>query len=156
MEQIKRDELSKKRERWALEQKKADRFKELDGYDERSSSRERYSSRDASRDRRSKSDRDIIDDQVSMMKDYQPSFKLEYKDAAGNVLNSKEAYRQLSHRFHGKSSGLKKTEKRLKQQEDQKKLESMSISGAQSGLAEALAKKQKETGQAHFILKDSK
>ena len=49
---------------------------------------------------------------------YKPGFKLEYIDEAGRNLNQKEAFRQLSHRFHGKGSGKKKTEKRSKKQEE--------------------------------------
>lgn len=42
--------------------------------------------------------------------------KLEYVDDSGRRLNEKEAFRYLSHRFHGKGSGKKKTEKRAKKQ----------------------------------------
>ena len=49
---------------------------------------------------------------------YKPGFKLEYIDDSGRNLNQKEAFRQLSHRFHGKGSGKKKTEKRSKKQEE--------------------------------------
>jgi hypothetical protein len=37
---------------------------------------------------------------------------LEYIDDSGRSLNSKEAFRYLSHKFHGKTSGKLKTEKR--------------------------------------------
>ena len=49
---------------------------------------------------------------------YKPAFKLEYSDDSGRNLNQKEAFRQLSHRFHGKGSGKKKTEKRSKKMEE--------------------------------------
>ena len=45
---------------------------------------------------------------------YRPDVKLEYVDEAGRRMNEKEAFRFLSHRFHGKGSGKKKTEKRTK------------------------------------------
>ena len=48
---------------------------------------------------------------------YKPNVKLEYVDETGRLLNPKEAFRQLSHRFHGKGSGKKKTEKRTKKLE---------------------------------------
>lgn len=50
---------------------------------------------------------------------YKPDFKLEYIDQGGRKLNQKEAFRQLSHRFHGKASGKKKTEKRQKKHEEE-------------------------------------
>ena len=49
---------------------------------------------------------------------YKPEFKLEYVDDSGRNLNRKEAFRQLSHRFHGKGSGKKKTEKRSKKMDE--------------------------------------
>lgn len=45
--------------------------------------------------------------------------KLEYVDETGRNMTPKEAFRQLSHRFHGKGSGKKKTEKRAKQHEQE-------------------------------------
>jgi len=39
-------------------------------------------------------------------------WQLEYLDSQGRELNAKEAFRELSHKFHGKGSGKKKTEKR--------------------------------------------
>lgn len=35
-------------------------------------------------------------------RNYKPDIKLEYNDDSGRQLNSKEAFRQLSHKFHGK------------------------------------------------------
>lgn len=45
---------------------------------------------------------------------FKPNVKLEYIDDEGHVLNSKEAFRYLSHKFHGKGPGKNKIEKRLK------------------------------------------
>ena len=39
---------------------------------------------------------------------------LEYIDDSGRAMNSKEAFRFLSHKFHGKGSGKLKTEKRFR------------------------------------------
>lgn len=50
---------------------------------------------------------------------YKPDIKLEYVDDSGRSLNAKEAFRQLSHRFHGKGSGKRKTEKRYKKLEEE-------------------------------------
>ena len=51
---------------------------------------------------------------------YKPEVKLEYVDDAGRTMTPKEAFRMLSHRFHGKGSGKRKTEKRMKKfEEDQ-------------------------------------
>ena len=50
---------------------------------------------------------------------YKPDVKLEYVDDSGRMLNEKEAFRQLSHRFHGKGSGKRKTEKRSKKTQEE-------------------------------------
>ena len=47
-------------------------------------------------------------------KGYIPNVKLEYVDDGGRLMNEKEAFRHLSHKFHGKGSGKIKTEKRMK------------------------------------------
>lgn len=57
---------------------------------------------------------------------YKPDVKLEYVDDSGRMLNRKEAFRQLSHRFHGKGSGKKKTEKRSKKQQEEQLMKQMS------------------------------
>ncbi|KAJ8347707.1 hypothetical protein SKAU_G00262960 [Synaphobranchus kaupii] len=50
---------------------------------------------------------------------YKPDVKIEYVDESGRKLTPKEAFRQLSHRFHGKGSGKMKTEKRMKKLEEE-------------------------------------
>jgi U4/U6.U5 tri-snRNP-associated protein 1 len=59
-------------------------------------------------------------------REYDPSaddfgVKLEYRDEYGRKLTQKEAFRQLSYRFHGYGPGKKKLEKRLKAMEVQTK-----------------------------------
>merc|ERR1711925_34199 len=48
----------------------------------------------------------------SEKKGYKPEVTLEYVDDTGRAMNAKEAFRFLSHKFHGKGSGKLKTEKR--------------------------------------------
>ncbi|KAK9486949.1 SART-1 protein [Lipomyces starkeyi] len=60
-------------------------------------------------------------------KDYKPEIKIEYKDEFGRVMGQKEAFKHLSHQFHGKGSGKGKTEKRLKKIENERKKESSSL-----------------------------
>jgi U4/U6.U5 tri-snRNP-associated protein 1 len=54
-------------------------------------------------------------------RDYRPDVKLQYHDEFGRSMNQKEAFKHLSHMFHGKGSGKQKTEKRLKKIDDEKK-----------------------------------
>ena len=45
---------------------------------------------------------------------YKPDVKLDYVDEKGRLLNQKEAFRVLSHKFHGKGPGKNKIDKRMK------------------------------------------
>lgn len=60
---------------------------------------------------------------------FKPNVKLEYIDDEGHLLNSKEAFRYLSHKFHGKGPGKNKIEKRIKKSVQ----EQVSIKLAQNG-----------------------
>lgn len=50
--------------------------------------------------------------------------KLAYYDELGNEISAKEAYKALSHRFHGNKSGKNKEEKRLKRVQERQKSKS--------------------------------
>lgn len=61
-------------------------------------------------------------------RNYKPDIELKYVDEYGQVMsNPKDAFKHLSHIFHGKGSGNKKTEKKLKKMADEKKKESQSL-----------------------------
>ncbi|OAQ72940.1 DNA binding protein SART-1 [Pochonia chlamydosporia 170] len=82
---------------------------------------------------------------------YKPNVELRYTDDHGRSLDQKEAFKHLSHQFHGKGSGKGKTEKRLKKIEDEKRREAQSLfdAGRDSGMSAATAqqlKKRREAG----------
>ncbi|KAM0301793.1 hypothetical protein ACHAPM_004945 [Fusarium culmorum] len=82
---------------------------------------------------------------------YKPNVNLKYADDEGRALDTKEAFKHLSHQFHGKGSGKGKTEKRLKKIEDEKRRESQSMFDASQSAGMSLAaqqqlKKRKEAG----------
>lgn len=84
-------------------------------------------------------------------KDYKPSVDLKYIDEYGRNMNAKEAFKHLSHQFHGKGSGKQKTEKMLKKMEDDKRrMAQSSLDGSQmsgmSGATTQQLKKQKTAG----------
>lgn len=60
---------------------------------------------------------------------YKPEIRLEYRDDDGRVLSTKDAYRHLSHQFHGIGPGKGKIEKQLKRDEEEKKRLSKSLFG---------------------------
>lgn len=60
---------------------------------------------------------------------YKPGVNIEYRDDNGRLLNQKEAYKHLSHQFHGKGPGKGKVEKQIKKDEEEKKIMSQSVFG---------------------------
>lgn len=84
-------------------------------------------------------------------KEYKPNVELKYFDDHGRSMNQKEAFKHLSHQFHGKGSGKQKTEKMLKKIEDEKRRESRSAldgsqMGGMSGVTTQQLKKRREAG----------
>jgi len=80
--------------------------------------------------------------------------KLEYRDEYGRKLTQKEAFRQLSYKFHGYGPSQKKKEKRLKQLEVQNKATSSRagiLEGA-GGTMKSLTQAQEATGKAHITI----
>jgi U4/U6.U5 tri-snRNP-associated protein 1 len=84
-------------------------------------------------------------------RDYKPDVQIKYVDENGRLMNQKEAFKHLSHQFHGKGSGKQKTEKHLKKLDDEKKRMATSVldSSKATGMnnaAGAQSKKNKEAG----------
>ncbi|KAL8947686.1 MAG: hypothetical protein Q9222_006054 [Ikaeria aurantiellina] len=84
-------------------------------------------------------------------REYKPNVELKYVDEFGRSMNQKEAFKHLSHQFHGKGSGKQKTEKHLKKIEDGKRREAQSsldastATGMNSAMG-ATAKKNRQAG----------
>ncbi|KAJ5720622.1 uncharacterized protein N7483_008556 [Penicillium malachiteum] len=83
-------------------------------------------------------------------KEYKPDVQLKYVDEYGRSMNQKEAFKHLSHQFHGKGSGKMKTEKRLKKIEDEQKREAMSTldSSQHTGMNNAMGAQARKNRQA--------
>merc|ERR1712093_417780 len=82
-------------------------------------------------------------------KEYKPNVELKYIDDHGRSMNAKEAFKHMSHQFHGKGSGKQKTEKLLKKIEDEKRREAQSsLDGGSGGMSGATAQQRKKRGQA--------
>ncbi|KAK2768505.1 hypothetical protein FQN54_000360 [Arachnomyces sp. PD_36] len=83
-------------------------------------------------------------------REYKPDVQLKYVDEHGRVMNQKEAFKQLSHQFHGKGSGKMKTEKHLKKIADEKKMETMSTldSSQNTGMNNAMGATARRNRQA--------
>jgi U4/U6.U5 tri-snRNP-associated protein 1 len=76
--------------------------------------------------------------------------ELKYIDEFGRSMNQKEAFKHLSHQFHGKGSGKQKTEKLLKKIEDEKRREAQSMldSSQLAGMSGAVGQQSKKQRQA--------
>ncbi|KAJ3097366.1 hypothetical protein HK100_005373 [Physocladia obscura] len=85
-------------------------------------------------------------------KNYTPDVNIKYNDEYGRDLSPKEAFRLLSHKFHGKGSGKMKTEKRLLKMDEEVKLQKMQSSDTPLGTANALLAKTKANKTAHLVL----
>ncbi|TKY88312.1 hypothetical protein EX895_002664 [Sporisorium graminicola] len=85
-------------------------------------------------------------------RDYKPDVEIKYHDEFGRDLDQKEAWKHLSHVFHGKKPGTKKQEKRLKKIEDEKKRERMAAGDTPTGMSAAFQSRSERTGKAHMVL----
>ena len=84
-------------------------------------------------------------------REYKPNFRLSYTDEFGREVDRVEAFKNLSHQFHGKGSGKQKTEKRLKKIGDEKrKMAESSLDSSQrlgmNNAAGATARKNRQAG----------
>lgn len=103
-------------DRRAREQREIDRRR---GIFEKMSHREREDYAKRQNENRERYLNQLLDD--SFKQHYKPSVELKYTDEFGRSMNQKEAFKHMSHMFHGKGSGKQKTEKRLKKIEDEKR-----------------------------------
>ena len=89
---------------------------------------------------------------LDLYKNYKPDVNIVYYDEFGRELTPKEAWKALSHKFHGKGSGRMKTEKRLKKIAEEKKKEAMASGDTPLSMNQAFQIRQEKAGQAHFVL----
>lgn len=87
---------------------------------------------------------------------FRPNVKLEYIDDDGHILNAKEAFRYLSHKFHGKGPGKNKVEKRIKKSQQEGLMKKMSSTDTPLGTLNMLQNKQKEMQSAFIVLSGGK
>ena len=144
--------LAEKRRREADSEVAARNQRELDRKGGRF---DRMSAQDRQDYARNENTRRELSDQRAMAElfnaHYKPNVELKYVDEEGRRLDQKEAFKALSHQFHGKGSGKMKTEKHLKKIADEKKREATSALDASqaAGMHNAMggqAKKNKQAG----------
>jgi len=96
--------------------------------------------------------RERIRHAVDRFKDYSPVVDIKYHDESGRQLNEKEAFRQLSHKFHGIKGGKASREKNIRKAEEEMKVLQSKSGDTPLGVAEALARRTRESGSAHVVL----
>lgn len=89
-------------------------------------------------------------------KHIKPNIKLEYVDDDGRPLCPKEAFRYLSHKFHGKGPGKNKQEKRIKKAVQEGLMKKMSSTDTPLNTLQMLQDKQKETHSPYVVLSGAK
>ncbi|XP_033211788.1 U4/U6.U5 tri-snRNP-associated protein 1 [Belonocnema kinseyi] len=87
---------------------------------------------------------------------FKPNVKLEYIDDDGHVLKEKEAFRYLSHKFHGKGPGKNKVEKRMQKTVTEGLMKTMPSTDTPLGTLNLLQAKQRETQSPYVVLSGSK
>lgn len=149
-EERERERAYKERERFMNELKKA----EMEAESEKARNRITGSNKDQSQREYENKQRayNMAQKQIEAFKNYKPNVEIQYTDEFGRDLTPKEAWKHLSHKFHGKGSGTNKREKLLKKIEDERKRESMSAGDTPLGTNAAFQARQERTGSATMIL----
>ncbi|EPQ27697.1 uncharacterized protein PFL1_04835 [Pseudozyma flocculosa PF-1] len=145
-----RERQQQEYDRWLAQRRQEEQLREL----ERKMSKAQGSAKDqATREYENrKRELDEARSAQDRFKDYKPDVDIQYHDEFGRQLTPHEAWKQLSHVFHGKKPGAKKIEKRLKKIEDEKKRQRASAGDTPSGMLAAFQSRAERTGQAHMVL----
>ncbi|PVG04430.1 SART-1 protein [Serendipita vermifera] len=147
-EQRDREKVQKHRDAWLAEQRAMNALREL----------ERAKARGANKDQQQREYENRLREQqearqaLKSFENYKPDINIVYHDEFGREMTPKEAWKALSHRFHGKGSGKAKTEKRLKKIAEEKKMQAMVSGETPLGMASAFQARQEKLGQAHMVL----
>ncbi|EEF45857.1 SART-1 family protein DOT2 [Ricinus communis] len=78
--------------------------------------------------------------------------RIERMDEFGRIMTPKEAFRMISHKFHGKGPGKMKQEKRMKQYQEELKLKQMKNSDTPSESVERMREAQKKLKTPYLVL----
>ncbi|KAI9455991.1 SART-1-domain-containing protein [Russula earlei] len=147
-DQVEREGVQLQRDLWLADQRRRVAQREM----------ERLMSRGSSKDQAQREYENRLRDQqearanLEAFKNYKPDVNIMYHDEFGRALDWKEAWKALSHKFHGKGSGKMKTEKRLKKIAEERKKEAMASGDTPLSMNKAFQIRQEKTGQAHFVL----
>lgn len=77
---------------------------------------------------------------------------IERRDEFGRIMTPKEAFRRLSHKFHGKGPGLKKQEKRMRRYLQELKMKKMETADTPSFSAQRLREELARIQSPYLVL----
>ncbi|KAF8135074.1 SART-1 family-domain-containing protein [Boletus edulis] len=137
-DQAEREKVQQSRDVWLADYRRMLAQRELDRLQARGGNKDQTTREYENRAREQQESRASLE----LFKNYKPDVNIVYYDEFGRSLTPKEAWKALSHKFHGKGSGKMKTEKRFK--EDRRREEERGHGYVQI--------RQEKTGQAHFVL----
>lgn len=147
-EQAEREKLQKQHDLWLADYRRRTAERELERIKSRGGNKDQAQREYENRMREQREAREALE----IFKAYKPDVNLKYHDEFGREMTPKEAWKSLSHKFHGKTSGRMKTEKRLRKIEEEKKAKAMLAGDTPLGMADAFARRAKKTGEAHMVL----
>ena len=147
-DQSERERVQRQRDLWLSEYRTLLAKRELDRLKSRGEKKDQAQREYENRLREQQEAREGLE----LFKDYKPDVNIVYHDEFGRELTPKEAWKALSHKFHGKTSGKMKTEKRLKKIQEERKKEAMASGDTPLSMNRAFQMRQEKTGQAHFVL----
>ncbi|PLW07253.1 hypothetical protein PCANC_05340 [Puccinia coronata f. sp. avenae] len=149
-EEREKERLYKDKMAWLIEQRRRDALREL----EKEKTKKMGDAKDqATREYENRMrEAAAAKEAMEAYRHYKPDVEIKYNDEFGRELTRKEAWKALSHKFHGKGSGKAKTEKRIKKIEEEKKLAAMASGDTPTGTNEAFRKRQEKLGSATMIL----
>lgn len=161
-----RERVQKQKDLWLADYRRRMAQRELERIQARGGNKDQAQREWENRMREQQEARDALD----IYKNYKPDVNIVYHDEFGRrkdhfydlmlgAINSlfaemtpKEAWKSLSHKFHGKTSGRMKTEKRLKKIAEERKQLTMNSSDTPLGMTDAFSRRQQMTGEAHMVL----
>ena len=147
-ESAERERVQLQRDVWLAEQRRKVSQRELERQKARGGNKDQSQREYENRQR----DQQEARGNLELFKDYKPDVNIVYHDEFGRELTPKEAWKALSHKFHGKGSGRMKTEKRLKKINEERKQAAMVSGDTPLSMNQAFQKRQEKAGQAHFVL----
>ncbi|WRT70292.1 uncharacterized protein IL334_007290 [Kwoniella shivajii] len=143
-----RERVQKEKDLWLADHRRRTAQREMERIMQRGGNKDQAQREFENRMREQQEARDALES----YKGYKPDINIVYHDEFGRNMTPKEAWKSLSHKFHGKTSGRMKTEKRLKKIAEERKQLTMNATDTPLGMTDAFARRQQKTGEAHMVL----